>query len=277
MTFGPQPNSLKPLINNQVDKNNVAICAQSLNLTLGGKTLLDNFDIDIHAGEVTALLGPNGAGKSSLLKVLCGEIEATGNIEFFGQNRKQWPAKTLAKHLGILPQHSTLNFAFLAHEVVELGGLPLELSNIQTQQVTQEKMALVDVCNLAHRLYPSLSGGEKQRVHFARILTQLSQAGDQCVLMLDEPTSALDLAHQHKTLQVAKELASNGAAVIIVLHDLNLAAQYADRLVIVNHGLIQADGTPWEALQSDIIERVYGWPVYISSHPTGDFPVILSH
>ncbi|MGF1876998.1 heme ABC transporter ATP-binding protein [Photobacterium frigidiphilum] len=275
--FNPQPNRLKPLINNQVCKKKVAIRAQGLNLILGGKTLLDNFDIDIHAGEVTALLGPNGAGKSSLLKVLCGEIEATGNIEFFGQSRKQWSAKKLAKHLGVLPQHSTLNFAFLAHEVVELGGLPLELSNIQTQQITQEKMALVDVCDLSHRLYPSLSGGEKQRVHFARILTQLSQAGDQCVLMLDEPTSALDLAHQHRTLQVAKELASNGAAVIIVLHDLNLAAQYADRLVIVNHGLIQVDGTPWQALQPNIIERVYGWPVHISPHPTGDFPVILSH
>jgi len=253
-----------------------AIEAKGLNLTLGGKKLLDNFSLKIAHGELTALLGPNGAGKSTLLKVLCGETGADGEVTFFGKNRNDFEPAKLAKHLGVLPQHSSLNFAFTTQEVVELGSLPLQIPSSQAKAIADEKMKLVDVIPLKARLYPSLSGGEKQRVHFARVLTQLSQAGKQCVLMLDEPTSALDLAHQHRTLQVARELAQSGAAVIIVIHDLNLAAQYADRLVIINNGKVQADGTPWEALKSDTIHRVYGWPVYIGKHPTDDCPVVVS-
>ncbi|UTV28890.1 heme ABC transporter ATP-binding protein [Photobacterium atrarenae] len=252
-----------------------AIEARALNLTLGGKKLLDDFSLNIASGELTALLGPNGAGKSSLLKVLCGEAEGGGTIRFFGKERKDYPPATLAKHLGILPQHSNLAFAFTAREVVELGSLPLQLTRKDTQALATEKMTQVDVLELQDRLYPSLSGGEKQRVHLARVLTQLSHAGDQCILMLDEPTSALDLSHQHQTLQVARTLANAGAAVIVVIHDLNLAAQYADRLVIVNHGKVQADGPPWQALTPDTIQRVYGWPVHVSKHPTQDFPVVL--
>ncbi|PSW21317.1 heme ABC transporter ATP-binding protein [Photobacterium sanctipauli] len=252
-----------------------AIEASGLNLRLGNKVLLDDLAIQIKSGELTALLGPNGAGKSTLLKVLCGEQSATGHVSFFNQARDNWPAGELAKHLGVLPQHSNLTFAFTAQEVVELGALPLTLPNKQTTSIANEKMSLVDVTSLSNRLYPTLSGGEKQRVHFARVLTQLSLAGEQCILMLDEPTSALDLAHQHKTLQVAKAMAKAGAAVIIVIHDLNLAAQYADRLVILNEGKIQADGSPAQALTAETIERVYGWPVCITQHPIDHYPIVL--
>lgn len=116
-------------------------------------------------------------------------------------------------------------------------------------------MDVADVTHLSERLYPSLSGGEKQRVHLARVLTQLHHSGDQCILMLDEPTSALDLAHQHNTLKIARELADNhNAAVIVVLHDLNLAAQYSDRLVVLKDGNLVCDGSPWEALEPSMIE-----------------------
>jgi len=108
--------------------------------------------------------------------------------------------------MGILPQHSTLSFSFLAHEVAELGAMPLAISNHQAQQLAAKNMVKVGVDHLANRLYPTLSGGEKQRVHFARVLTQLSHSGKQCILMLDEPTSALDLAHQHHTLEIAQAL-----------------------------------------------------------------------
>lgn len=263
-------------MNTATEKNKpAAIEAKGLHLTLGGKTLLSNFNLTIASGELTALLGPNGAGKSTLLKVLCGEIDAGGEVSFFGKARNEFKQAKLAKHLGVLPQHSNLSFAFTAQEVVELGSLPLQIPNVQTKAIATEKMKLVDVLSLKNRLYPSLSGGEKQRVHFARVLTQLSQAGKQCVLMLDEPTSALDLAHQHRTLQVARGLAQSGAAVIVVIHDLNLAAQYADRLVIINEGKIQADGPPRQALQEDTISRVYGWPVHIGEHPTDNYPVVM--
>lgn len=253
----------------------VAVSATGLNLSLGDKVILDDFSIDIRSGELTALLGPNGAGKSTLLKVLCGERSVPGEICYFGRNRQNWPPHQLAQHLGILPQHSSLTFAFTAEEVVALGALPLNISQARTRKIASEKMAQVDVTALSSRLYPTLSGGEKQRVHFARVLTQLSQAGEQCVLMLDEPTSALDLAHQHNTLRVARDMARAGAAVIVVIHDLNLAAQYADRLVIMNNGKIQADGSPQHALSESLIETVYGWPVCISHHPVDGYPVVL--
>lgn len=256
-------------------QDKIAIAAKGLHLGLGGKTLLDNFDIEIKHGEVTALLGPNGAGKSTLLKVLCGELDAGGDISIQGKTHAQWSAKELAKYLAVLPQHSSLSFAFTAQEVAELGALPLDLTRAQASKTAASMMEKTEVTALSNRLYPSLSGGEKQRVHFARVLTQLSEAKENAILMLDEPTSALDLAHQHKTLQLAQSMAKEGAAVIIVLHDLNLAAQYADRLVIVNEGKIQADGDAWQALEPKNIERVYGWPVTITEHPSLQHPIIL--
>ncbi|HIF9520615.1 TPA: heme ABC transporter ATP-binding protein [Photobacterium damselae] len=255
----------------------IALKASNLHLQLGGKTLLDNVDLEIMSGQITALLGPNGAGKSSLLKVLNGEITPnSGAIEIFSKPKDHWPSELLAKHMGILPQHSTLSFSFLAHEVAELGAMPLAISNHQAQQLAAKNMVKVGVDHLANRLYPTLSGGEKQRVHFARVLTQLSHSGEQCILMLDEPTSALDLAHQHHTLEIAQALSQQGAAVIIVIHDLNLAAQYADRLIILNQGKIQADGTPWQVLTPTAVENVYGWPVQVIAHPEHNYPVILA-
>ncbi|SMY33462.1 heme ABC transporter ATP-binding protein [Photobacterium andalusiense] len=257
--------------------HSTAITARNLQLTLANKVLLDNFSIDIKAGQVTALLGPNGAGKSTLLKILCGEMSPeSGEVAFFNRDINDWQRAELARHLGILPQHSSLSFGFTCKEVVELGTMPLCLSRQEIDRITSQTMANTDVLELAQRLYPTLSGGEKQRIHFARVLTQLSQADDKCILMLDEPTSALDLAHQHKTLQMAQTMAAQGAAVIVVLHDLNLAAQYAQRMVIIQHGKIQADGTPWQALDPAVINAVYGWQVSVHAHPIHDYPFLLS-
>ena len=231
--------------------------------------------IEIEAGKVTTLLGPNGAGKSTLLKALCQEIESQGHINYFGRDRTLWSPSTLAKHLAMLPQHSTLTFPFLANEVVELGGIPLQESNRALTKIAQEKMDTADVSHLADRLYPSLSGGEKQRVHLARVLTQLHHSGDQCVLMLDEPTSALDLAHQHNTLKIARKMADEqNAAVIVVLHDLNLAAQYSDRLLVLKDGQLVCDGPPWDTLTPEMVEEVYGYRSIIEKHPTMNFPQV---
>lgn len=252
-----------------------ALKASDIHVKFGSKVILDNVSIEIEAGKVTTLLGPNGAGKSTLLKALCQEIESQGHINYFGRDRTLWSPSTLAKHLAMLPQHSTLTFPFLANEVVELGGIPLQESNRALTKIAQEKMDTADVSHLADRLYPSLSGGEKQRVHLARVLTQLHHSGDQCVLMLDEPTSALDLAHQHNTLKIARKMADEqNAAVIVVLHDLNLAAQYSDRLVVLKGGQLVCDGTPWEALKPEMIEDVYGYRSIVEKHPTMSFPQV---
>ncbi len=258
-------------------EKSTAISGKNISVRFGNRIILDNVDIELKSGEVTTLLGPNGAGKSTLLKILCGETESNINIEYFGKARNEWNPKILSRHLGLLPQHSTLTFPFLASEVVELGAIPLDLSNKDTKQLALQAMEQADVAHLATRLYPSLSGGEKQRVHLARVLTQLHKSGDQKILMLDEPTSALDLAHQHNTLAIARELADNhNTAVVVVLHDLNLASQYSDRIVILHKGKLVADGKPENAINSDTIEQVYGYKTIITPHPKLGFPVVLA-
>ncbi|WP_375322351.1 heme ABC transporter ATP-binding protein [Aliivibrio logei] len=253
----------------------LAISAKNISYHIGSKMILDNINLDLHCGEVTTLLGPNGAGKSTLLKLLCNEISSFNDIRYFGKMNAQWNSNELAKRLGVLPQHSTLSFAFNVHEVVELGGLPLGLSNQDLHKITNDIMNKTDINHLINRLYPSLSGGEKQRVHLARVLTQVSQH-QQKIVMLDEPTSALDLSHQHKTLRLARELANEGAAVIVVLHDLNLAAQYSDRVIVLQDGKLQIDGTPWKAITPEMIEKVYGHTTLVQPHPTLDIPVVFA-
>lgn len=274
-------NEINNDINNKTnDTNNSAtasaISVENLSLRLGKKQILNNLSVQIKKNQVTALLGPNGAGKSTLLKCLSRELAIPKNahLTYFSKPIADWSKQTLPKHLAVLAQQSSLSFAFTVKEVVELGLLPLTLNAEQSKQVVQENMLKVGIDALADRIYPTLSGGEKQRVHLARVLTQLNQSKEQTILMLDEPTSALDLAHQHNTLLLAKQLANAGAAVIIVLHDLNLAAQYADRVLVLDDGMIKADGSPWDALTSNMIEQVYGQKTLVAKHPLHDYPVI---
>ncbi|RTZ18207.1 heme ABC transporter ATP-binding protein [Vibrio aquaticus] len=255
--------------------SNVVLSAKNVSMYFGKRCVLDDVNVDIRAGEVTTLLGPNGAGKSTLLKLLCGEIPSKCDIRYFDRARQDWQATELAKHLGMLPQHSTLSFPFLAKEVVELGAIPLNITNKETQSLAEECMRLTDVRHLSDRLYPSLSGGEKQRLHLARVLVQLAHSGDKRILMLDEPTSALDLAHQHNTLKIARQLADEkNTAVVVVLHDLNLAAQYSDRLIVLHNGKLVCDASPYQALTSEMIEHVYGYASTIGEHPSLGFPVV---
>lgn len=255
--------------------HSVAISAKNISYQLNNKIILNDINLDLHCGEVTTLLGPNGAGKSTLLKILCDEIESNNEIRYFNKKKEKWNKSLLAQQLGILPQQSSLSFAFSVSEVVELGGLPLDLPNKTLAPLTRSMMKKTGIEHLAERLYPSLSGGEKQRVHLARVLTQVSQY-QQKIVMLDEPTSALDLSHQHNTLRLARELAAEGAAVVVVLHDLNLAAQYSDRVIVLKDGKLQADGRPWEAITAEMIEDVYGHNTLIQAHPMHDFPVVYA-
>jgi len=265
--------------NLQADLAKTPRCAfnfNDLHLKLGPKTILEGVSAAFNAGELTILLGPNGTGKSSLLKVLTQELPIQGEVYFDGMAVQQWSSRTLAKHLGVLPQSSSLMFNFSVREVVELGGIALDCANQEIQRLALQNMQLTDTAHLADRLYPSLSGGEKQRVHFARVLTQLEQSGDNKVLLLDEPTAALDLSHQHQTLSLAKKLAEQGAAVLIVMHDLNLAAQYADRVMILNAGKVVADGTPWQVITENNLEQVYHFKTRVIPHPDLGYPMVIS-
>lgn len=231
----------------------------------GGKPLLEIDRLQLSSGETLAILGPNGAGKSTLIKAICGDRKHQGRICLHGRERELWPSDELARHLGVLPQSSQLTFPFLAEEVVALGLIPLKLSRCAADSQIERLMERCDCGHLRGRHFPTLSGGEKQRVQLARVLLQLSQAEYPPLLLLDEPTSAQDLGHQHQLLTLLNELADDGYGVISILHDLNHTLHYCQRCLVLEAGRKIYDGAPEEVLNPQNVYRVwhyrpaFGW------------------
>lgn len=252
---------------------------KGVSLAMGDKTLISDISLTVIPGEVLAVLGPNGAGKSTLFKVMAGEYQHyNGTLILNDQAFEQHAGRDRASIVGVLPQSSQLNFAFTAFEVVMLGRLPHSTGRIRDREITYQAMEQADVKHLAQALYPSLSGGEKQRVQLARVLCQIWEEvpGQNRYLLLDEPTSALDLAHQHHTLSLARELAAQGVGVLSILHDLNLAAQYADRILLLGKGEVVAQGVVDEILTPDKISKLYGIDVEVIPHPKRAHPLVVS-
>ncbi len=250
---------------------------ESLSVSRGGRSVLTDLSFSLVAGEVLAVLGPNGAGKSSLLAALSGELKpAKGHIRLLGHALSAWSDQERARHLAVLPQSPTLGFGFTVSEVVSLGRLPHATGVIADAKIIQQSMQMADVVHLAHRNYLSLSGGERQRVHLARVLTQLGDGEPGQVLLLDEPTAMLDPTHQHACLQAARGLSSRGVAVLIILHDLNLAARYADRIMLLRQGECQALGSVETVLTETQLAPVFELPVLISRHPLRGHPVVMA-
>ena len=251
--------------------------AERLTLRRGARAVLADLDLELRPGELCAVLGPNGAGKSSLLAALCGELApSAGQVWLDGRALATWPAAERARRLAVLPQNSTLNFAFRVEEVVALGRLPHASGRQRDAQIVAAALAAADVAQLAGRSYLSLSGGERQRVHLARVLAQLWPGAPGQVLLLDEPTAALDPRHQHAILQALRVLAGRGVAVLAVLHDLNLAARYGDRLLLLAAGRACACGTPETVLRADILQAVFGLEVLVQRHPERGHPLIIA-
>ncbi len=256
-----------------------ALEVDQLGLSIGGRELLKGISFKVKPGEVVAVLGPNGAGKSTLFRAISGELaHQSGEIRFNGRRRADYERPQLAKQLGILPQSSSLSFPFRVLEVVTLGLINHGGSALQQQQIAFEMLERVDALHLAERTYTVLSGGEKQRVHLARVLAQISVAPESGYrsLLLDEPTSALDLAHQHRTLREVRRCAEEAMGCLVILHDLNLAARYADRILILADGQLLADGDPWQVLTPERLEATYGVPLQVLPHPDGQSPLIVS-
>ncbi|UVJ44827.1 heme ABC transporter ATP-binding protein [Pseudomonas sp. LS1212] len=251
--------------------------AKNLLVRRGTRTVLADIDIELRPGEVLGVLGPNGAGKSTLLGALCGELPATqGEVSLEGRRLADWAGQERAKRLAVLPQSSTLNFAFSVNEVVGMGRLPHASGRVRDAETVAQALSAADASHLAGRSYLALSGGERQRVHLARVLAQLWPGAEGQTLLLDEPTSMLDPLHQHTILQAVRDFAGRGAAVLVILHDLNLAARYCDHLLLLQQGRPHAYGSPDDVLTAEALEAVYGLQVLIQQHPERGHPLIIA-
>jgi len=252
------------------------LLVEHIHHTIGTTSILTDVCMGVAPGEVVALCGPNGAGKSTLLNIASGELTPSeGLVSLLDRTLEEWPAVELARNRAKLSQESNLTFSFKVREVVEMGRFPHDTPHAH-DDVIETCMERVGITELSDRYYTSLSGGEKQRVHFARVLAQLTDtSGQPKLLLLDEPTSALDLLHQEVALELAHTLCKeHGFAVLVVLHDLNLAAAWADRIVLLKDGHVHHSGTPAEVLTQPILQTIYGIDVLVLSHPNTGRPVV---
>lgn len=253
------------------------LTADNLLVKRGAQIVLQEVSLALQPGEVLGVLGPNGAGKSTLLGALNGELTlAGGAVRLDGRPLADWQGTERARRLAVLPQSSTLNFAFTVESVVGFGRLPHESGRQRDREIIEAALDAADASHLVGRSYLALSGGERQRVHLARVLAQLWPGGAEQVLLLDEPTSALDPLHQHTTLQAVREFADHGAAVLVILHDLNLAARYCDNLLLLHQGRSHLQGVPAEVLRAEPLKAVFGLEVLVQQHPERGHPLIIA-
>jgi iron complex transport system ATP-binding protein len=258
--------------------------ARAVSVRVRGKSLLEGVSVEARRGELVAVVGPNGAGKSTLRKVLAGDVEpAAGEVRMGGRALPGWSLVERARVRAVMAQDSTLNFPFTALEVVLMGRMP-HLCGAESErdyEIARSALDAVEARHLEGRLYPTLSGGERQRVQLARALSQIweSNAGDENdagrYLLLDEPTSNLDLAHQYGAMEIVRRFAREGVAALVILHDLNLAAQYADRVLMLRGGRAVFTGSPAEVFTRELIEETFEMPVVVAPHPRLDCPLII--
>jgi iron complex transport system ATP-binding protein len=228
---------------------------------------IDGVSLDVPQGACTALLGPNGSGKSTLLRLLLGVLAPrSGQVLFGGRPVGGWSRGELAREIGVVPQGEELAFPVTARELVGMGRYP-HLGSWRRESATDraavdEAMRTCDVLHLERRLVSSLSGGEQQRARLARALAQQPR-----VLALDEPTAALDISHEMSIFELLRQLGRAGVTVLLATHNINLAARYATRFVLMDGGRIAADGAPAEVMRQELLESVYRWPLRVTSHP----------
>ncbi len=217
---------------------------------------------------LTAVLGPNGSGKSTLLRLLLGALApSAGAVRYRARPLAEWPRRALAAEVGVVHQGEEFVFPVSVRELVAMGRYPhlgaWRPERAEDRHAVDEAMARCDVTRFAERAVTTLSAGERQRARIARALAQRPAA-----LVLDEPTTALDIRHEMRILELLSELARrSGVTVLLVTHNLNLAARYADGLLLLERGRVAAEGPPPVVVTRPVIERVYGWPVAVVPHP----------
>ncbi|MEI7033772.1 heme ABC transporter ATP-binding protein [Streptomyces pratensis] len=250
-----------------------AVEAAGLSVRLGRRQVLDAVNLTARAGEVVALVGPNGAGKSTLLAALAADLPAgSGEVRIGGRPVAAWSAPELALRRSVLPQSAALSFPFPVEDVVRMGRAPWAGTEREEEDdaAVASAMAATEVTRFAARPFSGLSGGERARVALARVLAQRAP-----LMLLDEPTAALDLRHQELVLRICRERAAAGDAVVVVLHDLGLAAAYADLAAVLHDGRIAELGPPERVFSAALLGEVYRQPVEVFPHPRTGAPVIV--
>lgn len=257
------------------------LAVERATVRVSGRVLVREVDLAVGPGEVVAVVGANGAGKTTLLRLLSGDLRpSAGQVKLDGRPLPAWPPEALARRRAVLPQQPSLAFGFSALEVVLLGRTPHRSAPAHDLDVAYQAMQAAGVLPFAARSYPTLSGGEQQRVHLARALAQIWDAPADAAtgsryLLLDEPTASLDLAHQHAVLRTARRCAQAGVGVLAVLHDLNLAAQHADRIAVLRQGRLLAEGPPATVLTPNVVEQAFDVAVLVTDHPCAACPLVV--
>lgn len=251
------------------------LSVQEVSCGYGSHPVLKDLSLQVAAGEFVAVVGPNGSGKSTLVKAISGTLKPSrGRILLDGADLSQLKRRDVARIMAVLSQETAVDFDFTVEEVVMMGRIPhqgrFSAETADDQQVVEQALAMTGTEHLRGRLITALSGGERQRVLLARALAQQPR-----LLILDEPTSHLDIAHQVDLLDLIRRLNGGGLTVVAVLHDLNLAAQYAHRLVMIKDGRLYVEGTPDEVVTEAVVGAVYGSRVRVVPHPEERSPHVI--
>lgn len=270
--------SLLASTNGNTHSNNAALNAQAIEANYGKRTILGGVNLHVERGKVTALVGPNGSGKSTLLKVCTKLLSPRGGaVVLDGENIAHLSTREMAKRLAILPQGPVAPANLTVRDLVEQGRYaqvgPFRMLRRQDHEAINHSIELVNLQHMADRDVDTLSGGERQRAWLALALAQETP-----VLALDEPTTFLDIGHQLEVLELVRELnQQRQLTVLMVLHDLNHAASFADHMVVLNKGTIVANGEPWSILQPTILQEVFGVMATVISDPHTQKPLIVAH
>ena len=240
--------------------------------------ILDGIDVSLEYGEFLAIVGPNGAGKSSLLSILANEVkQGKQKILFKNKQISDWDVRELSKHKSKFSQHNSNEIPLQVKDVVMMGRYPYFDSQPKKEdlEAMNKMMYETDIYHLKERDYNTLSGGEKQRVHLSRVMAQLDNEIAHKLVFLDEPLNNLDVKHQYKALEIIKKFTQKANSAIVVLHDLNLAAQFADKILLMKSGKVSAYGTPEEVFTAENISNAYNFPCTICQHPVNANPMII--
>ena len=250
---------------------------KSLSFSINNKFLIRDITLDILEGDMVSIIGPNGSGKSTLIKLVSNELSAnSGSIIIKDKLNSSWSIKELSKFRAVLTQSGHLSFPFSTFDIIRMGRYPFETNKVVNDKICIELVDLLDLNNQIDQVYTTLSGGEKQRVQLARVFAQIwsDNTYEGKILMLDEPTSFLDIKHQYSLFKILKSLNSKGLTIMMVLHDINHALFYSEKIIMLKDSNLMGFGKINEIINSEILEKLFNLKLnLIKNNKTGKFNV----